>query len=308
MQCKKCGYHLWNIQGRTCPECGTGFDIIDYDFVPNAVAFCCPHCDQQYFGTDDRGHLEPPAFECITCQNQLVMNQMILKPGPGYKLDDTTVNEHPWENRGDKPGTIRAWYRTSIAAMLKAPELVKFPPEQDKRAGHWGFLILNNFITSFLGFGSVLIFSFLFLLVAGPGGGNTISMMGGFAAAGIVILMLASVIANLISVCIWGAVTHLMLRLLGEPQGDMTDTYRCFCYSNGTTAMVAVPVCGPYILSSVASVWWIVSAIQMLMQVHKTSGMKTTLAVLTIPILMIGLVIILMACLPLLMMGMENIF
>lgn len=25
MRCKTCNYRLWNLAGRTCPECGTGF-------------------------------------------------------------------------------------------------------------------------------------------------------------------------------------------------------------------------------------------------------------------------------------------
>ena len=67
MRCKTCDYQLWNLRSRQCPECGTAFRVSDYDFVPNSVQFCCPHCNQIYYGTSARGQLVPPAFTCVSC-------------------------------------------------------------------------------------------------------------------------------------------------------------------------------------------------------------------------------------------------
>ncbi|MBL4702585.1 MAG: hypothetical protein JKX85_15160 [Phycisphaeraceae bacterium] len=55
--------------------------------------------------------------------------------------------------------------------------------------------------------------------------------------------------------------------------------------------MMAVPVCGFYLLSWIGVVWWMVSVIVMLMQVHKVSGFKTTMAVLLFPMIMLVLAV-----------------
>ena len=307
MQCKKCGYHLWNIQGRTCPECGVEFSISDYDFVPNAIAFCCPHCKQDYYGTDERGHLEPPAFECVQCANYVEMNQMIVRPGQGYEHDKSTMQEHPWENRDDQTNIFKGWFRTSIAAMLRPAELVKLPPDPNMRSGHWGFMAFNMFLSNLLGVGLIFVVMMIVAMVASPSSAAGFGMGIGML-FGVTFGLTIGILINMGMVAIWGAVSHLCLKLLAQPQGDMTDTFRCVCYANGTTAMVAVPICGPYILSLVGSVWWIVSTILMMMQVHKTSGLKTSIAVLILPLFFIGLITVLFLSLPFVFAGLENSF
>jgi len=285
MQCKSCGYHLWNISSRACPECGEGFLPEDYDFVPNAVAFCCPHCDQNYFGTDEHGHLNPKTFECIGCQTSIDLNEMVLRPGPGYEADAATVWEHPWEDRGSRPSTFRAWYRTAWAAMIRPKELVQQGFVQNKKSGHWRFLLCNSLLIYLLGFGTIFLSLITVALTAGGGNtfaGGMIAAIGGMALFGVLI--------NFFTVLVFGAVAHGSLRLFGKPQGTLSDTYRCYCYSNGVTAMMAVPICGFYLLSWVGGIWWMVSAIIMLMEVHKVSGFKATMAVLIFPIMMLVLV------------------
>ena len=63
MRCKNCDYRLWNLVSRQCPECGTEFLPHEFEFVLNSVRFCCPYCQQDYYGTGDKGHLEPIEFE-----------------------------------------------------------------------------------------------------------------------------------------------------------------------------------------------------------------------------------------------------
>ncbi|MBL4702584.1 MAG: hypothetical protein JKX85_15155 [Phycisphaeraceae bacterium] len=191
MKCKSCGYHLWNISSRTCPECGEGFLPEDYDFVPNAVTFCCPHCDQNYFGTDEHGHLAPKTFECIQCQSPIHMNEMVLRPGPGYETDAATIWEHPWEDRGNRPSTFRAWYRTAWTAMIRPKELVQQGFVKNTKAGHWRFLVCNSLLTYLLGFGSLLFLSLIaFAFVARGGGaaaGGMLASIGGIALFGVLI-------------------------------------------------------------------------------------------------------------------------
>ena len=61
MHCRNCEYALWNLTTRECPECGTAFRPSEYEFVPQSVRFCCPHCDHPYYGTGEKGHIEPAA-------------------------------------------------------------------------------------------------------------------------------------------------------------------------------------------------------------------------------------------------------
>lgn len=81
MHCRNCDYALWNITSRECPECGTAFRPSDYEFVPQSLRFCCPHCDHPYFGTGDKGHIEPKSFACLRCGRPVSMDDMVLRPG-----------------------------------------------------------------------------------------------------------------------------------------------------------------------------------------------------------------------------------
>lgn len=282
MKCNNCGYQLWNIAGPKCPECGSIFAVSDYDFKPNAVVFSCPHCQQAYYGTDERGHLQPRSFECIGCHNAIDMDDMILRPAKGYDSDTTlAMLEHPWEKRGENRSTFRAWFRTSWLAMSHPTELVAIPSDLRRYSGHWGFVVCNSLITTFLGIGSVLLF---FTGLVAMGSGKLEIMLGVLLALGAILI--GSLLLTLLSLLIYGAVVHLMLRLFAQPQGTLTETYRCMCYSQGVTAMMAVPFCGFYVLSWVGSIWCMVISVIMLMKVHKTSGLATTVAVLVMPLLM----------------------
>ncbi len=73
MRCKTCGYRLWNLTEQRCPECATPFRPSEFEFVPNSVQFCCPHCGQAYYGTGPQGHLEPASFVCAKCGNAIQM-------------------------------------------------------------------------------------------------------------------------------------------------------------------------------------------------------------------------------------------
>lgn len=66
MRCKKCDYRLWNLPSRVCPECGQPFRPSEFEFPVNSVQFRCPHCNQSYYGTGEKGHLVPIEFECVS--------------------------------------------------------------------------------------------------------------------------------------------------------------------------------------------------------------------------------------------------
>ena len=98
MRCKTCDYPLWTLTSRMCPECGAAFLPSDFDFVPNSVRFCCPHCDQAYYGTTERGHLSPREFECVSCGAFIRMDEMVLRPAAGVAESQTRAATNPWLN------------------------------------------------------------------------------------------------------------------------------------------------------------------------------------------------------------------
>jgi hypothetical protein len=297
MKCKICGYHLWNIQGHhDCPECGNPFRISDYNFKPNTVSFCCPHCDQDYYGTDEHGLLHPRAFDCVKCQQPIEMDQMVVRPLAGFENSASATTEHPWEGRGQNRGTLRAWVRTAKAAMLTPTELVQFPAASDRVSGHWSFLAFNLMMILFISYGSMFALFFFMAMIGGAGGGagagNAATGVGFF--AGIFVAQGAiMILAMLFGMLIYGAMVHLFLKIVAGPQGTMTDTYRCLCYSQGVNAVAAFPVCG-MVLGYVTIVWSLVSYILMLSKAHKVSGLSATLAAFILPLvilLLLGIVV-----------------
>ncbi|MFG0247309.1 MAG: YIP1 family protein [Phycisphaeraceae bacterium JB051] len=285
MKCKVCGYQLWNVQGHhNCPECGNPFKISDYNFKPNAVSFCCPHCDQDYYGTDEHGLLEPRAFDCVKCQQPIEMDQMVVRPLAGYEDSASATTEHPWEGRGENKGSLRAWVRTAKAAMFTPSELVQFPATSDRVSGHWSFLALNLLMTMLVGYGSM---SLVFILMAvaggagGPGGGGAPGV--GFMVGTLLMQAVIAIPFALLFMLLFGAFVHLFLRLVAKPEGELTDTYRCMCYSQGVNALTAIPVCG-MILGYVTGIWALVSFILMLCKAHKVSGFQATLAAFILPL------------------------
>ena len=69
MHCQTCGYSLWNLAARECPECGARFLPGDFEFVPGTVQFCCPHCRHARHGTDDSGEpMRPIAYKDLAAE------------------------------------------------------------------------------------------------------------------------------------------------------------------------------------------------------------------------------------------------
>ena len=85
MRCKTCDYPLWQIRDRKCPECGSAFRPSDFEFTLNSVRFCCPHCEQAYYGTGANGHISPRTFACVSCAKVIDMDEMVLLPAEGVK-------------------------------------------------------------------------------------------------------------------------------------------------------------------------------------------------------------------------------
>lgn len=284
MRCKTCDYRLWNLVSRQCPECGTEFLPHEFEFVLNSVQFCCPYCQKAYYGTGDKGHLEPIEFDCVSCHRRIHMDQMVVLPTEGVEEDQTNVGHMPWLER-QQIGGVRAWLRSVGMAMTRPGRLIKMVPTDGSTGQACWFAIVTLLVMA-LGVAALIGGLALVMGVAGAGRGPPPFRLGlGFARS------LAMVCGFLAAVMVvWGLVTHGLLRLTGKTACGMGRTFQAIGFSAGAGVAWAVPCLGTYF----GWVWPIVSAVIMVKVGQKVHGGRAALAVLTFP----GLAIVAMIGLP----------
>jgi hypothetical protein len=280
MRCPGCDYPLWNLTARLCPECGRPFKPSDFDFIANSVRFCCPHCNQAYYGTGPRGHLEPVEFDCATCHRHIHMDEMVLLPTEGVKEEQTEVDTIPWLVRA-KIGRVRAFLSTIGRALFEPGRLARVTPEGSPVGPAWGFSILANVACVALGALPALVLFPLIFLTAGPRGasaGAASFLLGGFAFVFVLAMACLAVLYPL-----WGFVAHAVLRVTGPTKGGTAASVRTLCYASGANALTAIPCIGVY-LSVPGVLWTAISAAIMLRIVHGVGWFRAFVAALTLPI------------------------
>lgn len=281
MLCKGCNYPLWRLKTRNCPECGLAFKPSDYEFVANSVQFCCPHCEQDYYGTGQNGHLIPPAFDCVRCGQHITMDEMVLLPTAGVHEEQTKATVHPWADpsvRGWKwfPAFFRA-FGIAISNPHKAIDGVA-PTSSARRAIIYACLHLGVqlFFGMWIFFFAVMGFAF-----AGPAGRPTPGMMvmGGVGFAIVPIAFL-----------FWIAGAHIVLKLTGPLTHGWRRTVHAIGYSAGNNFLAGMPCVGMH-LSPFAGLWWSITAGFMLARGHAVRGWRAALAVIIPLVIALGVLI-----------------
>ncbi|MGI9013199.1 MAG: hypothetical protein ACR2GY_03010 [Phycisphaerales bacterium] len=278
MRCKTCDYPLWNLPTRQCPECGNAFLPSEFAFRPSTVEFCCPHCQQSYYGTDVSGHLVPRAFSCVKCSAAIEMDAMLLRPAGGASDATTEADFMPWLER-HRRGRIRSWFRMVGRGLVSPGKLMDVTPVSSSTGDAVWFAVINAVVIAgafFLPFGLCV---FLPMLFGGPGGGG-----GGGMITGPLILMACSAGFILFGLLIWGITAHGLLRLTGATQHTVGRTYQAVCYTSGAMVTSATPCVGFYF----GWIWWTVSAIIGVQKAQNVSGGRATFAVLTPPLLAVA--------------------
>ncbi|MBP7936512.1 MAG: hypothetical protein KA354_17875 [Phycisphaerae bacterium] len=269
MKCKRCGYRLWQLPTRRCPECGADFRPSNYEFVPNSVEFSCPHCRQPYYGTGPKGHLEPIAFNCVTCGRPVTMDEMILSPAPGTSETQTEVFRLPWLDRKER-GWLRAWLATARSAMLSPAQMMKGVPVESSGWEAFGFAFLNTLppmIIAVLPIAAVM----LVMTLATPRSAVPI-----FVPVIVAVEFAVIGVVCLVATAVWAVTTHLLLRLTGQTAGPLLRTQQAIYYSSGANLISAIPCLGYY----VGWIWWIVSAILAVKEGQRVHGGRAVFAVL----------------------------
>lgn len=280
MRCKQCDYRLWNLRSRRCPECGTAFLPSEFEFAVNSVQFCCPHCNQPYYGTGERGHLIPRDFDCVACGTHIDMDEMVLLPAEGIKEEQTETDHMPWLERRQR-GRVRAWFSTIGRALVSPARLMRATPPDSSLVQAWWFALLTNFLAVVTGFGPFFLFP---LLIGSWVAGR--ARLGGPAAFGMGAVFAVAVIAlaTAVWIAVWGAVTHALLLLTGKTASSAGRTYQAICYSSGANIPTGVPCLGLYF----GWIWWLISAVIMVKEAQRVHGGRAALATLTPPVVAIG--------------------
>lgn len=264
MRCKACNYALWNIAPGPCPECGAVFKPSDFILNANTCQFICPHpgCRQDYYGTDQHGHLVPPAFTCVKCHQPVQMDQMLILPTRGVDERLTQRHRNPWVERGGR-GWFRSYWSTfsiALAPTYMSRAVAQHPPQPGAAAV---FAALTCWLIGTIGFG-VLGFAFVPMLTVGRMGIQATGQ-DWLETAGIVVLcMLVPGAAFLLLLLIWGVVTQTCMRVIGSlsgrPRSEMLPlarTVELICYASPSLLLVGVPCAGFY-LTPLALIWvWI---------------------------------------------------
>ncbi len=275
MHCRNCDYALWNITSRECPECGTAFRPSDYEFVPQSLRFCCPHCDHPYFGTGDKGHIEPQSFACLRCGRPVSMDEMVLRPGLGVEEQFTRPDTMPWLDRRVR-GRVRAWFQM-IGKGLTAPgQLITATPPDSPVLQAWVFALVCTTIFIIPGSSLHLFFRFIFAVRSVMGGAGL-----GWATVPVYALAILAgvVVCSMLVVLLWTFVTHGVLRVTGRVEHGYRRTCQALLYSAGANVFTAVPCFGLL----VGSTWWAVSAILMLRRAQGVSGTRAAFAAGALP-------------------------
>ena len=280
MNCKTCNYSLWNNTKGQCPECGTPFKPSDFDFIPGAVRFHCPHCAQQYFGTDSHGHLEPRSFACVTCQQPLDMDSMVLTPEVGVDEEATQAPEVPWTRVN--AGFFSRWWNTIFAAMFRPHVLAAGIRPGVGTGTAWWFAIVTNTVVAMGSWGVLLLFILLVFTAIGPGGGGPpIAAMGG-ALGG---LGLVTIVAYPILILIWGGCAHMIMHIgVTRPKHTLRHTYATLCYAAGANFVNIIPCIGTY--AALGGIWWMVATAIGLKHSQKVPTSKAVAAAIIPPLVM----------------------
>lgn len=276
MQCKTCQYALWQIKPGPCPECGSPFKPSDFEFVGNAVRFCCPHCNQAYYGTDQKGHIDPPRFTCVGCDREVHIDEMVLLPTQGVSEEQTKITKTCWADRRDR-SWFAAFFSTTGMAMGNPNRAIDDVPMNSSVVRATLYALPHLAVQSVLGMFFLWILSF--------------GMLTGlrFGVWAIVLTIVFALLLPVVFMWMWILSTHAILRLTGKAVGGLSRTAHAIAYSVGNNSITAIPCFGFYFCWA-GMLWWAISAGFMLARGQAVRGWRAGVAIAT-PLVVVGLVL-----------------
>lgn len=272
MQCKTCEYRLWNLRARQCPECGTAFLPSEYEFVPHSVAFCCPHCEQPYYGTSVTGHLEPIEFDCVKCGRHVHMDQMVLRPTDSVPETLTRPDANPWLDRRNR-NWFGAFFTTMGRGMVNPGKLLHVTPVGSPANDALWFAFINLLLFTVIGM-IVFIGFVIAMLISGNGGAEMLVVFT---------VSMAPLVGGLLFLGLWGLTTHALMCIgVNKPVAGIGRTYQALCYTAGCNVFYAVPCFNMYV-AWIGWAWWTVSAALAMKEAQRVSATRATVSVCALP-------------------------
>jgi hypothetical protein len=257
MFCKSCNYPLWNLAPGRCPECGAPFHPSDFDFVPNSVRFLCPHCNQDYYGTDPRGHLSPRAFDCVRCRRHISMDEMLLLPTEGVAEKQTQPEPMPWLDKSFG-NPIRRWWGTLWRGVFLPARLLRATPDNSSSGAALGFALLSVIPAGLFGFTFII---WVILMLAG--------MQVHIAVAAICSTLLVPLL-----VLAWAALANAAIGMAGNRHHRFARTFHAFAYTSGIALPAAIPCVGAYLAVPLV-IWWTVTLTLALAEVQRSESERS---------------------------------
>ncbi len=291
MQCRTCGYELWNLTQPVCPECGTSFDLRTYVFTPKTVAFACPHCGHEHEGT---GWQCVPALTremvCQGCGRSMQVMQMRVVPlvGEAKALPADLV---PWEQRKEI-GRWRAWWRTTTLAIGSPMRLAHMiQPSCSLRAAFRFAAIAYGlaFLIPFLLLVAVMLVLFtMSMQTANMGLYEFLALAGGL----LVFLGITIGLGPLFMAVLPGVIAHGLLRIMARPAHPLRVTIISGLYAQGPIALGAIPFC--VVLSACGALahlglyaWALGLSVYFTVQAQRVSRRASLIAWLALPMTML---------------------
>lgn len=282
MECRTCGYNLWNISGRTCPECGVPFRPSEYEFGPNQVEFACAHCSQAYFGTSPQGHLEPHTFDCVKCGRHVSMDEdMILRPLGPDAVASRKGPPIPWHRR-EEIGSVRAFWQTLVMGFVRPREIMHGTGRQDPQGFSFyaTLTIVVTVIGLVVGFGMASAMGYLSAASGAVTGGFLLASL----AVGAVFGLTVGVLISVLIAWIWSAIIHGLLKISGGTTEPLSRTTQAVLYTAGPTTLQIIPWIG----GITGFIWWIVNASRAVAEGHRCSIGRAAACVAIPPALYLG--------------------
>ena len=270
MRCGSCDYALWGLSGRTCPECGQGFELRAYTFAPGSVEFCCPHCGDARRSTGKRSFPWPREFTCDKCGQWIGLEQMVVQPAPGYSEDDTRRRdilrwfERPW-------WSLRGWWEVGQCATVVGEDFTQRMPRQVRWAKASVFMIC---MIGLLVFGITA--TYTLPIAIGDGFDDSLVVEAALVACASFVLAIAFIV-------LMACVVHSVLMLTGRVRGSFGRTFEMVVYTSTPMLIVMLPCMG-WILAPFAFAIWMISISDKLIYAHKVSLRRALLAAWSMPL------------------------
>jgi hypothetical protein len=291
MRCLKCEYPLWDLKPGPCPECGEPFDPTSHQFRSNAVRFCCPHCDQAYYGDGEGGHLQPRSFDCVGCGTRIDESECVVRPLEGGSHEDAVhPGRAPWFD--DSIGWFKRFLKTLGWSMTAPARLGReLPVTMGMGSGIAFFVSVQAIVLITTALTFAVIFGLMMANLQGGGGGPA----GAALPISLVFMVIAGgggFLAAIVGLLIFGAIVHAVLRIGGATRGGIGRTIAAVGFGTGPSILAAIPLLGTYCLSTVGGIWAIVSTILVVSGAQAVSGLRATIAVLSPVVILIAAYVI----------------